>query len=73
MTTMKGKEEVEKFLKKKPQLKDKEQFKKVYIDYDRPAHEHKADNNMTTLVNTLAKDKLGVKDGGVCQTDNIGK
>ena len=72
VATMKSKEEVGTIMKKKSQLKDKEHFKKVYIDYDRPAHERKAENNMRTLVNTLAKDKLRVKGGRVCQKENMG-
>ncbi len=73
VATMKSMEEVRKIMKKKSQFKDKEQFQKVYTDYDIPAHECKAENYMRTLVKTLAKDKLRVKGGKVCQKDDIGK
>ncbi len=43
VATMKSKEEVEKIMKKRSQLKDNEHFKKVYFDYDRPAYEYKAE------------------------------
>ncbi len=51
-------------------LRNCEQYKKVYIDEDRPYHLRQQEQNMRTVINTLGKDKLQFKGNKVIRKQN---
>ena len=74
MMTLKGTESVNLVMKCKRKLTDMEQYKKVYIEMDRPLAERKRDDNIRTLVNTVntvAMDKLLIKGRRVVHKDKL--
>ena len=65
VATLKDNEVKNKVMKCKSKLKDKDQFKKIYIEIDRPVRERQMENSMRTIINTVAKDKLQMRGGKV--------
>jgi hypothetical protein len=45
-------------LSNKSKLKDSDRYRGVMIYRDKPLHERRMETNMSTLINTVAKDKL---------------
>ncbi len=70
VTTLKDKDAIKLVMKSKSKLKNNEQYKKVYINIDKPFLERKMENSLRTLINTVAKDKLLIKGGRVVTKEN---
>ncbi len=58
VTTLKDRDAIKLVMKSKRKVKNNEQYKKVYINMDKPFLERKMENSLRTLLNTVAKDKL---------------
>ncbi len=70
VTTLKYKDAMKLVMKSKSRLKNNEQYKKVYMNMDKPFLERKMENSLRTLINTVAKDKLLLKGGRVVTKEN---
>ena len=72
VVTVKNSDMASAIMKKKAGLKKKPQFDKVYIDVDKPQQQRQYENNMRTIVNSVAKDKLSVVGGKVVPKQQVG-
>ncbi len=70
VTILKDKDAIKLVMKSKSKLKNNEQYKKVYINMDKPFLERKMENSLRTLINTVAKDQLLIKGGRVVTKEN---
>lgn len=69
IATFASKDDKEKVMKVKRNLKDGTRYHDVYLENDIPVHQRKMKNNLRTIVNTLGREKLKLRGSRIIRAD----